>query len=298
MNRILITGANGFVGYYLVKKLLLQGYSVIATCKGECRLPFKDDFFTYLPMDFTNEEQVKIVFEKYHPGVVVHLGAMSKPDECEQNRRSAFQVNVSGSVNLLEQSRKYKSFFLFLSTDFVFDGLSGMYVEEDEAAPVNFYGETKMLAEQEVKSYGYEWSIVRTVLVYGQTFSGRDNIVTAVERSLKEGKTLKMFDDQVRTPTYVEDLAAGMVSIIEKKAIGIFHICGKDVLTPYGIAIAVANQLGYDLAQVLPIKESDLNEAAKRPKKTGLNISKARRVLGYEPCSFEEGLRKTFKQSD
>jgi dTDP-4-dehydrorhamnose reductase len=294
MDTILLTGANGFVGYYLTKLLLEKGFPVIATGKGECRLPFKEDGFTYTSLDFTNEQQIHNVFQAHKPKVVVHLGAISKPDECEQNRRNAFQVNVSGTVNLLQQAKQINSFFLFLSTDFVFDGLKGMYKEDDETAPVNYYGETKVLAELEVRSYPFDWAIARTVLVYGRTFSGRENIVAAVAKSLKEGRTLKMFDDQVRTPTYVEDLARGMVSIIEKHATGIYHLSGKEVLTPYGIALKVAEFLGYGKEQIIPINEADIKEPAQRPKKTGLDISKAARELGYQPMNFEEGLRRTF----
>lgn len=293
MQTVLITGANGFVGYYLTQLLLKKGFRVIATGKGENRLYVEDKNFSYQTLDFTNDEEVEKIFLKQKPETVVHCGAISKPDECELNKENAFRTNVTGTLYLLNAAYKLRSFFVFLSTDFVFDGKSGMYKEEDARKAVNYYGETKILAEDEVMKYSFGWAIVRTVLVYGKRFLNRDNIVTNVAGKLKKGEELKIFNDQVRTPTYVEDLAAGIVSVIEKKATGIYHISGDDVLTPYEIAFAVANHLKLNSSLIQKVTEKDFDQPARRPLKTGLDISKAKKVLGYQPISFTEGLKKT-----
>lgn len=293
MQTVLITGANGFVGYYLTQLLLKKGFRVIATGKGENRLYVEDKNFSYQTLDFTNDEEVEKIFLKQKPETVVHCGAISKPDECELNKENAFRTNVTGTLYLLNAAYKLRSFFVFLSTDFVFDGKSGMYNEEDARKAVNYYGETKILAEDEVMKYSFGWAIVRTVLVYGKRFLNRDNIVTNVAGKLKKGEELKIFNDQVRTPTYVEDLAAGIVSVIEKKATGIYHISGDDVLTPYEIAFAVANHLKLNSSLIQKVTEKDFDQPARRPLKTGLDISKAKKVLGYQPISFTEGLKKT-----
>src|ERR1043165_3919991 len=130
--KILITGANGFLGYYLTEKLLQKKYDVIATGKGESRLSFSHfDNFIYAEMDFTDPFSVHDVFEKHQPDVVVHAAAMSRPDECEQNQPLAYAVNVEATVGLLLNAEEQKSFFIFISTDFIFDGKKGMYKEED-----------------------------------------------------------------------------------------------------------------------------------------------------------------------
>lgn len=115
------------------------------------------------------------VFENYQPEVVIHAGAMSKPDECEENQWQCYITNVEGTLNLLMNAAVTKSFFIFISTDFIFDGEKGMYKEDDKPAPVNFYGKTKMEAEEAVKEYIADWAIVRTVLVYGKPQSGSNN---------------------------------------------------------------------------------------------------------------------------
>lgn len=293
--KILITGANGFVGYYLAEQLLAKNFSVIATGKGECRLPFTHDRnFQYLAMDFTDPFSVHDVFENIKPDVVIHAGAMSKPDECEKDQMLAYLVNVEGTVQLLINASELKSFFIFVSTDFVFDGERGMYYETDEPRPVNYYGRTKLEAEEAVKEYEFDWAIARTVLVYGKNHSGHANILKTVKEKLKKGEEYSVVDDQVRTPTYVEDLAKGIVSIIEKKAKGIFHLSGKDILTPYQMAIKTAEHLGFNSSLIKRVTASSFTQSAKRPLKTGFVIDKARNELGYEPLSFDEGLKKTF----
>ncbi len=290
--RILITGANGFLGYYLTRLLLQQGHEVIATGKGECRLPYsREESFVYTSMDFTDPFSVHDVFEKFEPEVVVHAGAISKPDECELDQWRAFQVNVESTLTLLMNAEERKSFFLFLSTDFIFDGEVGMYSEEDVPAPVNYYGRTKWEAEEAVREYPHQWAIVRTVLVYGKPIAGRPNILSIVKDKLERGETYNVVDDQVRTPTYIEDLAIGILRILERKATGVFHIAGNEVMTPYAMACQLADALKLDKTLLRRVTAADFSQAAKRPLKTGFKIDKAKRELDFEPISFQEGLR-------
>jgi dTDP-4-dehydrorhamnose reductase len=292
---VLVTGANGFLGYYLVQQLLEKKISVIATGKGECRLPFSsNNNFQYQEMDFTDPFSVHDVFENAKPGVVVHAGAMSKPDECEMNQMKAYLVNVDGTIQLLINAAEQKSFFIFLSTDFVFDGEAGMYKEGDAPGPVNYYGRTKQEAEEAVMDYEFEWSVVRTVFVYGKNLSGRKNFLEIIKGKLEKGEAYNVVDDQFRTPTYVEDLAKAIVTIIVKRATGIFHISGNDLLTPYQMAVRTAAYLKMDASKIKKVTASDFSEPAKRPSKTGFKIDKARNILGFEPVSFDEGLKKTF----
>jgi len=255
-------------------------------------------------MDFTDPFAVHDVFEKTRPEVVVHAGAMSKVDECELNQWDCYLANVEGTLSVLLNAAEYRSHFIFVFTDFVFDGEKarpddpvglGMYRENDEPNPINFYGKTKLEAEEAVKEYEFDWAIVRTVLVYGKPLTGKGNILTVVKEKLENGESYSVVDDQLRTQTYVEDLAAGIVSIVEKRAKGIYHISGKDMLTPYQIACIVADYLGLDKTLIKKVTAADFTQPAKRPPKTGFNIEKARKELGFEPMNFKEGLEKTFQ---
>jgi dTDP-4-dehydrorhamnose reductase len=293
--KVLVTGANGFVGHYFVQAALKKGFTVIATGKGECRLPFSGyPNFIYEEMDFTDPYSIDAVFYKHKPEAIIHAGAMGKPDECEQNQMQAYMVNVEGTVHLLITAADYKCFFIFISTDFVFDGDTGMYKEDDQRISVNYYGRTKIEAEDAVMEYEYDWNIIRTVLVYGKPQTGRDNILTIVKTKLEKGESYNVFSDQVRTPTYVEDLANAVVMIIEKKLNGVFHVSGEEVLTPYEMAIKTAEFFQLDSSPIKKVTAADMSQPARRPLKTGFNIDKARRELGFKPISFFEGLKKTF----
>lgn len=291
--KVLITGVNGFLGYYFIEKLIDNGHYVIATGKGENKLPFNSPYFVYATMDFTDVAAVNNMFQQHHPEYIIHAGAVSKPDECEKNKPLADKINVEGTGILLAAAKKYAASFLFLSTDFVFDGETGMYKETDMVNPVNYYGSTKVKAEALVQQYEYSWAIVRTVLVYGKPYTKRNNVLAIVREKLEKGELYEVFNDQVRTPTYAEDIAGAIVVMMEKNVTGIYNICGEEVMTPYDMAIRVAEFLNLDTSLIKKITAKDFELAAKRPLKTGLNITKAKTELGYRPISFKEGLKKT-----
>lgn len=292
--KILITGANGFVAYYLIKLLLEdENITVIATGKGMCRLPFKQQNYIYIPLDFTDVLETTNILASYAPSHIIHAGAISKPDDCEMNKELAYKINVDGTQNLLDAAKNIKATFLLISTDFVFDGKVGFCKETDKVKAVNYYGQTKIEAENLVQQYSYHWSIVRIALVYGKPLMGRNNIVTLVKEKLENGEAYKVFSDQLRTPTYVEDVAAGILLILQQNENGIYHIAGEDVLSPYEIAIATAEHLHLNKSLIKNITAKDLIQPAQRPAFTNLNIDRAKAVLNFCPISFAEGLRKT-----
>lgn len=294
MKKVLLTGANGLLGQHLVKLLLEKGYKVIATGKGKMRLSVDDgQMFTYYDIDVTEGFSLHEVLKHEMPDVLVHAAAMTQIDECELQPELCEKVNVQGTAQVLLDAEEFCRHFIYISTDFVFDGEKGNYIETDELNPVSFYGFTKLQAESIVEMSEMPWTIVRTCLVYGNVINGtRNNIVTWVRNSLAEGKKIKVVCDQVRTPTFVEDLARGIDLIIEKTTTGIFHISGKDVLTPYEMALITAEQFNLDKLLIEKVDASSFTQPAKRPPKTGFDISKAKTELGFEPLSFREALEK------
>lgn len=293
--KVLLTGANGFLGVHLGKLLLDNNYHLVATGTREEPLLTRHKRLVYERMDITDPFDVHDVFEKHKPGVVIHTAAVTMVDSAEQHQWKAFSVNVEGTLTLLANAENLKSFFIFLSTDFVFDGSKGNYSETDERGPVNYYGNTKVDAEDAVMEYPYNWSIVRTSLVYGKNITDKHNILSLIKEKLEEGEEYGLVNDQVRSPTYVEDLAKGILMIMQKQATGIFHLSGKDVLTPYQMGKAVVGFLKKDPLLIKELSASIFSQPAKRPWKTNLNIDKARNILGYEPMSFEEGLRRSLE---
>ncbi len=289
--KVFVTGANGFVGSYVVAQLLADGHEVYASSRtGDLSSFNTNKNYRFIQVDFSDPFSLHDAFEFVQPDVVVHSGAMSKPDDCELKQSDAFDTNVFGTVQLLLNAEAYKSFFIYLSTDFIFDGNKGMYKEEDKPSPVSYYGKTKMDAEEAVMEYQHGWAIVRTSFVYGKPIYGRGNFITMIAEKIKNRQPFNVVSDQLRTPTYVVDLANGVAAIVKQMAGGVFNIAGKDVLTPFEMSQAVAASLNISDHLLTPVTKDEFKELAQRPLKGGLDINKAISELQYQPVSFSEGL--------
>ena len=289
---ILITGANGLLGQKLVALLSEHPeFNVLATGRGQSRIPEEWGGYQYLPMDISSAEQVKEVFNVYHPHFVIHCASMTDVDQCERDRRGCFMQNVRAVSYLVEAGQRIGTHFVHLSTDFVFDGKSGPYGENDAPNPINYYGQTKLLSEQIVQKSSMDWTIVRTALVYGVTHAmTRSNIILWVKSALEIGKELSLVDDQIRTPTLAEDLAAACVTIIRRKALGVFNISGMEILTPYQVGIQTAVYFGLDTSKIKKSNSSSFSQTAPRPLRTGFLLDKAIKYLSFSPRTLQEGI--------
>jgi dTDP-4-dehydrorhamnose reductase len=293
--KILVTGSNGLLGQHLVKMLIeTTTHEIIATGRGESRLPFKTNSrFNYFSLDITDGIAVSEFTSLHVPDIIIHAAAMTQPDPCELNKVECWNVNVTATRFLVNAAKSINAKFIYISTDFVFDGTAGPYIETDTPNPVNYYGSSKLAAEKAVMESNLQWAIVRTVLVYGNILVGnRSNIVSWAKENLENNKPIKVVSDQWRTPTYVEDLAKGILLVIEKNATGIYHISGEEGMSPYDMAIAVADYLHLDKSLMTEVNADTFTQPAQRPLKTGFIIDKAKRELGYQSINFKEALKK------
>ncbi|GAB3651903.1 dTDP-4-dehydrorhamnose reductase [Echinicola sediminis] len=295
---LLITGANGLLGQKLVKRLLEKDtFHIVATGRGKCRLPDTWKGFSYASMDITDERDVLSVFKQYSPDIVIHGAAMTNVDQCETEKEHCYQQNVAAVQHIVAACEQKGAYLLHVSTDFIFDGENGPYTEEAKPNPVNYYGETKLQAENTLFSSKLKWGIARTVLVYGLSHDmSRSNIVLWVKNALEQGKELQLVDDQLRTPTLAEDLAEGCILMAEKQAEGIFNISGEELLTPYDMAIQTAEFFKLDKTKINKSDSTSFTQPAKRPLKTGFIIQKAKEQLNYHPKSFMDGIAILAKQ--
>jgi dTDP-4-dehydrorhamnose reductase len=288
--KILVTGSNGLLGQKLTELLENDpSVTLIATARGKSVLPITKG--EYHSLDITDANAVDQVFASTKPDVVINTAAMTQVDQCETERETCWTANVTSVENLVNACAKNNTHLVHVSTDFIFDGTRGPLDENEKPNPVNYYGESKLAAEEVVLKSKIGWSILRTVLVYGITNDmSRSNIVLWVKNSLEQGKKIQVVNDQWRTPTLAEDLAAGCFLAAKKKAQGVYNISGKDFLTPYDIAIATADYFKLDKSLISLTDSTKFTQPAKRPPRTGFIIDKARTDLGYEPRSFAEGL--------
>jgi dTDP-4-dehydrorhamnose reductase len=294
--KIMVTGANGLLGQVLIKQLVEKKYPVVATGKGPSRLIVAAlEGYEYKELDITDGPAVEELILQEKPSVIVHAAAMTQVDQCEINKQDCYNVNVTATRFIIDAAKMVKARFIFVSTDFIFDGNNGPYKEDDEPAPVNYYGSTKLVAEKAVMESDLNWAIARTILVYGVApTTGRTNILSWIKQSLENKTPIKMVTDQLRTPTFVHDLAAGIILMIEKNAQGIYHLSGEEKMTPYEMAVETAEFFGLDKSLISESLSPDIKQPAVRPPRTGFDISKAKRDLGYRPTSFKEGLKKVF----
>jgi dTDP-4-dehydrorhamnose reductase len=287
--RILITGSNGLLGQKLCL-LLSKNREVefLATSRGEDR---GSGVFPYASMDITKAKEVEEVIGRFRPDVVIHAAAQTQVDDCELHPQACDLVNVTATKHIIEACNQVGAFLLYISTDFIFDGEEGPYDEMAIPKPVNHYGWSKLEAEKLVQAQSKSWAIARTVLVYGFVKGlSRSNIVLWVKESLEQGKTIKVVDDQWRSPTLAEDLADGCARIAQNKAGGIWNLSGPDFMSPYEMALKVAEVFQLNKTNILRADSSTFSQPARRPPKTGFIIEKAKAALGYHPHSFIDGL--------
>lgn len=288
--KILVTGSNGLLGQKITALVdATENHSLIRTARsGESR---KDQTGIYRSMDITQEAQVMQVIVETAPDVIIHAAAMTQVDDCETRKDDCWKNNVTATEYLLKAAEKVGTHFIYVSTDFIFDGSHGPLDETAVPGPVNFYGESKLAAEKMVEQYVGPWAILRTVLVYGITpGETRNNIVTWVKSNLEAGKKIRVVNDQWRTPTLAEDLAKGCLLAAEHHARGVYNVSGEELLTPYDMALQVADFFGLDTNLIEKTDGSSFRQTAQRPARTGFIIEKARRSWGYQPHSFRQGL--------
>jgi dTDP-4-dehydrorhamnose reductase len=220
---------------------------------------------------------------------------MSKPDECAANPSLCNANNIDATGHLLDAATKVGTqHFVYLSTDFIF-GEGGPHLEDDVPAPLNLYGASKLEAEALVNNATLNATIVRPVFMYGPVWENlRPSFIQWVAGKLKNGEPIKVVTDQARTPTYIGDLCWGIRKIINDQVTGTFHLAGKDIVSPYDMAVAVAKHLNLPLGLIEPVTASTFPEPVKRAQRSGLKIDKAVSMLGYAPHSFAEALQKCF----
>jgi dTDP-4-dehydrorhamnose reductase len=291
MKKIVVIGSNGLLGQTLVQKISKRpDFQLYAMASGENRETSVTDL-RYFSIDLTDLKFIKMQLNLIEPDFVINALAMTNVDSCELQQADCKRINTDFVAELAEVCRELKAHLIHISTDFIFDGKEGFYSEEDEALPVNYYGWSKLWAEEAVINSGVVYSILRTIVVYGKVAGmKKNNIVLWIKESLEKGQSINLVDDQFRMPTYVGSLADACILSIEKETVGIYHICGKDLMSIYDMGLEIASYFGLDASLIKTVPTSSLTQPAKRPPKTGFILDKAIDKMGFQPMSLKEGL--------
>jgi dTDP-4-dehydrorhamnose reductase len=297
MKTVLVTGSNGLLGQKIIYALIdTNDIKCISTSRGENRMKLRDGYI-YESLDLTDKNELNRITEKYKPDVIINTAAMTNVDACESNREEALLMNVKTVENLIDVCKKINAKLVHMSTDFVFNGEKGPYVESDKPDPLSYYAFTKLEAEKKIIDSGINWAILRTIIIYGVVDdNSRSNVVLWSIKALRNKKTITVINDQFRSPTLAEDLAQACIAAAIKNATGIYHVAGREVMNILDIVKIVADFFQLDQSYIQPISSESLKQPAKRPPVTGFIIEKAIKELDFKPRSFLEGLSYIKKQ--
>lgn len=296
MKKLFVTGANGLLGQNIVKQLANQNkYEVYASARGECRFNLSENV-NYVSLDLTSEEELNKAFEGIRPDLVIHAAAMTNVDKCELEKEECWKINVTATENIIKAVKANDAYLVNVSTDFVFDGENGPYIETDKPNPVSYYGESKLKGEELCLQYGIRHSIVRTIIVYGVVDNmSRSNLVLWTKNSLENKQDIRVINDQFRSPTWAGDLAWACIRLCELEKEGIYHISGETTKSIFEWVEEVVEYFDLDSQYISPVTSAELNQPAKRPPKTGFDISKAKQDLGFAPKTFKEGIAEMMR---
>lgn len=255
-------------------------------------------------VDITDEKCVSDVIEKNDSDTLVHFAAFTDLDEAEKQKNnkngSCYQINVIGTKNIALACAKKSKHLIYISTDAVFDGKKNVpYVETDKPNPINWYGQTKWLGEQEIAKSGCKFTILRIAYPFRAKFENKKDFVRKLLDRFSKKEKLKMFSDTLFTPTYIDDVAKALKIIIQVKPLGIFHAVGSSILSPFQAAAEIAEIFGLDLKSIQPTSLSDYLADFSRsyPRWAGLSNSKIKTELGISMSGFKEALKIVKEQA-
>jgi dTDP-4-dehydrorhamnose reductase len=241
-------------------------------------------------VDLLDKSNLANSVDSISPDCVIHAAANTDVDYCEANPDFVLQINGAATGVLARASRKAGSHFIYLSTDYVFDGERGQYVEEDEPNPINSYGRSKLAGELETRQGSEDWCIIRTALLYGWGRLLRPNFADWLIDRLRAQLECRVVTDQYGSPTLVSNLAKMVMEVAETKYKGVIHLAGATRINRYDFALRIARKLDLDYRLIAPAQSSEMGWSAKRPSDSSLVVQKAIQELSNKPIPVEQAL--------
>lgn len=277
MVRVLVTGASGLLGSKLVAELVSRGYEVVAI-HNRNPVMLEHEKLVKIKLDITNRTLLEDLILRARPDVIIHCAAYTDVDGCERDKEWAWRVNVEATRSIVRAARVVRSYLIYVSTDYVFDGEKGMYREDDIPNPVNYYGLTKLIGEELVRASDLLYTIVRPSAIYGVGGS-KKSFAEYVAEKLSRGERVRALVDQFVSPTHNTLLAKTIVEIVEMRPMGTIHVAGER-MSRYEFAIRIAKALGLPTELIEGARMEEMRHwIAKRPRDSSLDTSKARALF-------------------
>ncbi len=296
MKKVLFTGGKGLLGKYFLNEIP-NDYFVFATFLNNNRDKLKAKNIKYLELDITKRKDVGILLRQYEPDVIVHAASIGNVDYCELHKKEAWKTNVNGTINIIEESKKINSSVIYISSNAVFNGIRHPYSEKSRPSPIDYYGKTKLQAEEEMKTRLNKYSIIRLITMYGwNSKHERSNLATWMISELEKGKDIKVVDDIYSNFLYAQDAAKIIWKILLNKNNnledrGIYNVAGPECITRFEFAKKLSSVFDFNSKLLTPVSSDYFPNIAPRPKNTCFNIDKIKKLLDVDPVSVREGLR-------
>ena len=282
--KFLVTGSAGLIGSKIVKDLVQKNHAVYS-----CYHDQKPLQGILIHLDLSDENQIIQTLQQIKPDRIIHLAAMTGVDLCETEKELATIINTKATETLAKQAAKQSAFFLYVSTDYVFDGINGMKKENDTTNPLGFYGKSKLEGELTLNKFASSWCIARTSTPFG-IHNTKKSFPLWVKENLEAKKEISVLTDQFTSPTYVPNLSKMLIEITIRQIIGIIHVSGATRISRFDFAKLVADKLHLDKNFLIPTKVDDMNWKAKRPKDSSLDVSLATEILNEQPQKIEQSI--------
>jgi len=284
MERLLVIGASGLLGNRAIDlgKIKYQTFGTYYThtMKG-------DNLFQ---LDVTKRQDVFKLLEKIKPNFVLDTHALHNVDYCETHPEEAWSINVDGTRNVAEASKRVGAKYAFISTDYVFDGKKLGYTEKDKPNPLSYYAKTKLAAEMILEALDINYIAARTAVLYGKGGMGKMPFVLWLVDKLRKNETVNIVTDQHNNPTLVDNIVEILFRLFELDAEGLFHVTGKDCLNRYDFSRNIAKTFGLNSKLINPITSPQLNQIARRPDKVNMSTNKVERITGIKTLTIKDGL--------
>ena len=285
--RILITGAFGQLGHAL-QSILSKKSNYELICTGRKVKKGQEG----IPLDIRNQVALKELINTTAPDILINLAAMTNVDACELNPKLAGEINVAGLQHICDS---FKGKIIHLSTDYVFDGTSGPYKEDDPLNPLSIYGKTKLASEHILLEKDIKNLVIRGNVLYDYSPHTSASFLNWVVSSLKDNQEIKVVEDQFNNPTWTRSMSDIIELSIENDLEGIIHWGDSVHISRYEFAKLIAKKFSLNDSLIKPVLTSELNQPARRPLQSGLSTEKLVNMLDIIPPSIDDCLDEIIK---
>jgi dTDP-4-dehydrorhamnose reductase len=281
--KFIITGAKGQLAREFLKVLQNNDHKITALDRES--------------LDISDSQAVLDAVSYYRPNVVVNCAAYNFVDKAEEDFETAFRINALGPENLASACKKYDALLVHYSTDYVFDGQKrDFYTEQDEPAPINSYGKSKLSGEELLKNEIDNFLLFRVSWVYGE---GRQNFLYKLKNWEEENKVIRVVCDQISVPTYTEDIVRFTMKAIDEGLRGMYHLTNSGYASRYEVAHYFIDEMGLDRL-ILPVNSDYFNlpdkRTAKRPYFSAMSNGNLSKDLKLSIPDWRDGIKRFVKR--